>query len=161
MKKAVQGQKLNSKSKWAWLTNGQVFRYMDAFGQKLPTFNIKGSDRVDTIVGGFFSIILYMVIFMYSTLKLSHLISKHGPNISSYEKEDAMANVALNLNKRNSRFAFTIESYHSPYNQKSDPRYVKYLFRLYGKREGKLYQRVLPYHKCTEEEYNEFYPVKK
>ena len=44
-----------------------------------------------------------------------------------------MAFVALNLNKRQSKFAFTVESYHSPYNQKNDPRYVKYLFRVYGK----------------------------
>ena len=72
-----------------------------------------------------------------------------------------MSNVALNLNERKMRFAFTFESYFKPYQQKNDPRYVKYLFRLYGKRNGIFYQRVLPYHKCTEAEYNEFYPVKK
>ena len=82
---------------------------MDAFGWSLPTFNIKGSDRVDTIAGGIFSIVLYMVVFMYSTLKFSHLVSRQAPKISFYELEDAMENVALNLNERKSKFAITIE----------------------------------------------------
>ena len=110
---------------------------MDAFGQKLPTFNIKGSDKINTITGGFFSIILYMVVFMYSTIKLSHLISKHGPNISTYYKEDEMSGVPISLKDINYRFAVTIESYLSPRYQKNDPRYVKYLFRMYGRKKGK------------------------
>ena len=107
---------------------------MDAFGKNLPTFNIKGNDRVDTIAGGFFSIILYMIVFMYGILKFSHMISRQNPNISYYELEDAMENVSINLNEKKIRVAFTIEEYNSPYQQKNDPRYVKYLFREYGKR---------------------------
>ena len=51
----------------------------------MPTFNIKGKDRVNTLVGGVLSLIIYMVIFMYSTLKFSYLVTKDGPNISSYD----------------------------------------------------------------------------
>ena len=61
--------------------------------------NIKGKDRVNTIAGGFFSIILYTVVFFYSTVKFSFLISKHGPNISTYFKEDELSGTALNLNE--------------------------------------------------------------
>ena len=82
---------------------------MDAFGGKLPTFNIKGSDRVGTIAGGVLSIVLYMTVFNYAVIKFSHLATKHNPNISSYIIEDGMTNVALDLNERNFRLAFTVE----------------------------------------------------
>ena len=42
---------------------------------------------------------------------------------------------------------------------KNDPRYVKYLFRLFGKRNGVTYERLLTYHNCTDADYEEFYPV--
>ena len=73
-----------------------------------------------------------MVVFMYSTVKFSYLITKHGPNISTYYREDDMSGVTLNLNDHKFRFAFTVEDYFSPIAQKNDPRYVKYLFRMYG-----------------------------
>ena len=77
----------------------------------------------------------------------------------SYLKEDSMSGIPLNLNERNFRVAFTVESYLSP-ESKNDPKYVKYLVNLHGRRNGVAYRRVLSYHKCTNEEYDEFYPVK-
>ena len=71
-----------------------------------------------------------------------------------------MDGVSVNLNEQNYRFAFTVESYKSPRQQKNDPRYVKYLVRVIGNRNGKEFQRVLSYHNCTNEEFNEFYPIK-
>ena len=101
-----------------------------------------------------------MIVFMYGALKFSHLISKHNPNISSFLSDrKEMSGVALNLNKRKFRFAITIESFLSPIQQKSDPRYVKYMFRKYGLQKGEAFQQILPYHKCTDEDYAEFYPV--
>ena len=38
---------------------------------------------------------------------------------------------------------------------------MKYFFRLYGKRKGIEYQKILPYHECTDKDYDEFYPAKK
>ena len=64
---------------------------MDAFGQKLPSFNIKGSDNVNSIAGGVFSIALYVVVICYATLKFSHLASRHSPNISNYYKVDDLS----------------------------------------------------------------------
>ena len=161
MKETQQQQNLNGKKKRAWLTTGEGFRRIDAFGQKLPNFNIKGTEQVNTIFGGIFSLVLFMTVFMYGTLKFSHLITKHNPQISSYLKENEMSGVSLNINEKKYRIAFTIESYMSPKKQKSDPRFVKYLFRLYGKRNGKEYEKVLTYHNCTDADYEEFNPVKK
>ena len=63
---------------------------MDAFGKKLPNFNIKGSDGVNSIAGGVFSIALYMTLLMYGIIKFYHLADKHNPNISSYYKYDEL-----------------------------------------------------------------------
>ena len=119
----------------------------------MPSFNLKGKEKVNTIVGGFFTLILFMIIFSYGTLKFSDLISKPNPIINSYYAENEMSGIPLNLNKRNYRFAFTVESYLDPIQQKNDPRYVKYIVREYGRINGKRYQRVLSYHNCTDEEY--------
>ena len=100
----------------------------------MPRFNIKGKDGVNTIAGGVFSIALYMVVFMYTTIKCSHLLTKHNPNISTYFKDDEIRDSAVNLNEKKFRFAFTIENVYGKYEQKNDPRYVKYIFRKYGKR---------------------------
>lgn len=59
------------------------------------------------------------------------------------------------------RFAFTVESYKKPYVQKNDPTYIKYVTRVYGKRNGKYFQKIIPYHKCTAEDYAEFSPIKR
>lgn len=98
---------------------------------------------------------------MYGALKFSDLITKPNPYISSYFKDNEMNGKPLNLNEHNFRIAFSVESYLSPFKQKSDSKYVKYIFRMFGKRNGKDFQRVLNYHKCTDEDYAEFYPVKK
>ena len=148
----MESEKTKSKKR-TWLTAGEAFRTLDAFGESLPTFNIKGNERVNTITGGVLSIVLYMTVLMYSMIKLGHLISKNNPNISTFYQENEMYGRSLNLNERKFRFAFTVEDYLAPKKQKNDPRYVKYLFRIYGRRNGKDFQQVLPYLKCTEEDY--------
>ena len=50
------------------------FRSLDVFGEPLPNFNIRGEDRVNTIAGGFLSMILYGVVLLYSTVKFTHLV---------------------------------------------------------------------------------------
>ena len=57
--------------------------------------------------------------------------------MSSYYKEDYYANgEAVNLSERNFRMAISVEDYLEPIKQKNDPRYVKWQFRLWGKRDG-------------------------
>ena len=94
---------------------------------------------MNTIVGGICSLALYMTLLMYASIKFNHLVTKHNPNISSFELVDELIGQSINLNKQNFRFAFTIESYKKPKVQKNDPRYVKYIFQLFGKRKGEFY----------------------
>ena len=101
-----------------------------------------------------------MTVFMYGALKFSDLVTKPNPIINTYFKDDGMTGTFLNLNERNFRIAFTVESFLSPIKQKNDPRYVKYLVRLNGKRNGQPYQKVLKHHTCTDEEFDAFFPIK-
>ena len=50
-----------------------------------------------------------------------------------------------------------MEGYHSQ-EQKNDSRYVKYLVRLYGVNEGKEFEKIIPYHKCTDADWAQFPP---
>ena len=93
------------------MTTGEVFKKIDTFGSQLPSFNLKGNERVNTIVGGFFTLIIILLVFTYATLKFSNLITKPGPIINSYDTENSMAGVKINLNEKKYRLAFTIESY--------------------------------------------------
>ena len=64
----------------------------------------------------------------------------------------------LNLNQANFRFAFTFIGKNN-YELKNDPRYVKMMARLWTQKDGAKSERVINYHKCTSEDWKEFYPV--
>ena len=75
---------------------------------------MKGSDKVNTIVGGFFTLILFLIVFMYGLLKFLDIITKPNPVINFFFKKEGMEGVKLNLNEHNYRVAFSVESYLSP-----------------------------------------------
>ena len=55
--------------------------------------------------------------------------------------------------ENNIRFAIGIENYSNE--SRHSPEYVKFLARIWDDYE----QKVLQFHKCTEEDLNEFYPL--
>ena len=62
----------------------------------------------------------------------------------------------VNLKERNLRFAFGIEGYLDK-QLKDDPRYVKWIVRLYTKTGADdRRETLLPYHKCTVEDFDSF-----
>ena len=56
------------------------------------------------------------------------------------------------MNERNVRIAFAFEGYRD-LELKDNPRYVRWIFRVYSKVKGVEKERILSHHKCTEEEY--------
>lgn len=141
-----------------WWTTGQVLRKIDSFGQPLPSFNIRGKDYLQTSVGGFVTLMLTLLVLMYAMVKFDHLNSRFNPQMSSY-LVDNEKNEDLNLNERGFRVAFAIEDYYAPKRLKNDPTYIKWLFRMWGKKNGISYERLLQAHLCTEADYAEFYPI--
>ena len=61
----------------------------------------------------------------------------------------------LSLKEINFKIAFSVEGYVER-EVKDDPRYVKYLVRTFGKKDGKEFEQILPYHKCIEEDWDTF-----
>ena len=45
----------------------------------------------------------------------------------------------MNLNERKFRVAVSIEDYYGVIKLKDDPKYVKWIFRIYGKKNNKYY----------------------
>ena len=99
-------------------------------------------------LGGFVTVIIYLCVLMYASLKFSYFITRNNPNMFSYIKDEnqLVDGEEINLSERNFRIAFTIEDFGETdalIKQKNDEKYVKWLVRLVGKREGKYYERVL------------------
>ena len=89
---------------------GEVFRRLDIFGLELPTFNLKGRDKVQTRIGGVVSILIGLLVLMYASLKFSHLVDRHNPVINSFYKENYYeSGEGIDLAERNVKIAFTVE----------------------------------------------------
>ena len=78
-------------------------------------------------------------------------MSSYYENVSQSEK--------VNLRENDFYVAFAIEDYYAPRQLKNDPAYTKWLFRIYGKKDGKPYERIISHHICTDEDYDGFYPI--
>ena len=86
------------------------------------------------------------------------MISKYNPNINDYYVDIEQGQDA-NLNEYNFRVAFSVEDYLAPRRLKNDEKYVRWVFKRFGKKDNVYFEREVPYHKCTETDYNEFYKI--
>ena len=137
----------------------KILQRIDVFGRPLPAFNIKGRSEVNTRVGGLISLIIISTVLVYASIKLMFLIKRHNPQLSSYSRDSIYIDgETVILNEQNFRIAFAIEGFGDTA-IKLDPRYVKYIFRMYGLKNNEPFERILPYHECTEEDYAQFYPI--
>ena len=66
----------------------------------------------------------------------------------------------VNLNEIGFRFAFTIENYLTS-KRKDDPRYIKWFARLLYRKDSKWGNKMIPFHRCTAEDFAEFNPIVK
>ena len=60
----VQGKKVHS-----WHLHS-LLRSFDIFGKPLPSFNLKGQSSVHTMIGGVVTFCIFVVILIYSTMKM-------------------------------------------------------------------------------------------
>ena len=101
------------------------------------------------------------MMLMYAGIKLSHLLSRHNPNISSFIERNILENTdVINFRDSQNKFAFAIEGY-LDYEWKNDPRYVKLIARNKGRKNGVWYEEVFEHHRCTNEELEQFAPPTK
>lgn len=88
-----------------------------------------------TILGGFFTFLVNVVVLIYGTMKFVDLYTRDGPTVNDTKIDDHFpASEMINFNERNWRMAFTIENISDRFSI-TDPRYVKWLARLYVKQD--------------------------
>ena len=87
------------------------------------------------------------------------LQTRSNPNISSFLQQNYFDGTnVVNFKERGLRFAFGIEGIINRA-LKDDHRYVKWLVRaLYKVGENERAERLLPYHRCTEADFDQFHP---
>ena len=84
------------------------------------------------------------------------LFNRSNPNISTFTEEYKLSSDhKLNLKEQAIRFTWTIEGYVDK-ELKNDPRFVKFLMRAGGRQKSEIYEKILDYHVCTEEDFKEF-----
>ena len=113
------------------------------------------------MTGGLVTSLIVIIMLIYGSIKIIQLITFHNPNVTEHlEKTVFDSSEQLDLNKIGFKLAFSVTGYHSR-ELKNDPRYVKYLVRIFGIKDGKEYEKFIPYHKCEEKDWAEFPPASK
>ena len=60
---------------------------VDAFKRDVPSFNLRGKHKIASVYGGMLTIIMLVVMLMYTSIKLKMLVYRQNPNISVFNEE--------------------------------------------------------------------------
>ena len=61
-----------------------MIEQLDMFAESVPQFRMRGRKTNPTICGGLTTFAIFIILASYSTIKLSALIDRHNPNITSF-----------------------------------------------------------------------------
>jgi len=119
---------------------------------------MQGKTTLSSTCGTVSSLVLLNIMMIYAAIKLVRLVSHANPNITTFEEFDVFdSSEVLNYRDQGLRFAFAVEGYWDE-ELKNDPKYVRTMARLVGKRKGVYYEEILNFHLCTDADYAEFAP---
>ena len=140
---------------------GAIVKNIDGFGQEIPSFNLKGETRVNTLFGGVITLLIITLTLAYAILKAVHLLQRKNPTINQYPIPHHFdVSETVDLNKIGFKVAFSFRESKS-HVLLNDPHYVKWIVRRTGMRSGTSFEETLPYHKCTEADFDGFDPPSK
>ena len=136
-----------------------VITNQDMFGRPIPSFNLKGEDEVKTITGGVLTIMLILTILAYGSNKALELFKKNNPVVNVVRKPNAIdEDEVINIGESDFKFTFSLERSFGSFIA-DDPVFMRWRVRHYGRKNGKLFQNFLPFHRCTAEDMEQFYPI--
>lgn len=69
------------REKPAWAI-GNVMRHLDSFGKDIPTFNLRGKSRINTVCGGVVTVMILILVFIYSSIKAVDFFERRNPAIT-------------------------------------------------------------------------------
>ena len=134
-------------------------RGFDNYAKEIPAFNLRGEANVKTLVGGVATLCVFLLTLAYASLKMVYLSSRRNPTVNDSKIDGYFpSSETVNLNEIGWRMAFSIENMETR-KQIRDPRYVKWIVRLYKKHPEGLTEQHLPFHRCTTEDLAQFYPL--
>ena len=106
-----------------------IVESLDMFSRDLPSFNLRGQNKVASTTGAIISFVILFILFLYGAVKMTQLASRSNPNITSFVQQNYFDGTnVVNFKERNLRFAFGIEGQLDKA-LKDDKRYVKWLVR--------------------------------
>jgi len=138
---------------------GNFFDRHDMFSSAVPAFNIEGQEQVGTRIGCFFSIIMTVFILSVGSFKAMVLVTRKNPGVAQYLLEDAFSkNFTIDLNDLSFAFYVHDADTNEPLD---DPNHVEWSpMLMQDDPHGKNYMPI-PFHKCSDEEFEEMpHPTK-
>ena len=100
---------------------------------------------------------IFIVVILFSLLKLQHLIERKNPLITM-NKTELDSSVTYPLNQDDFMMAFFAENYQTG-EAISDPKYVKWVARHIQLKDGVTTKTFHPMHVCNSEDFDKFKPA--
>ena len=132
---------------------------IDMYKMPLPSFNIKGETHVSTHCGGCFTLMIIFVIFMFASLKLQHLLSKHNPVVNAFVDRDVFDenDVWHAGDDQDFMMAFAVIDLLNEQDIVDDPKFVKWYAEHVSRNGDEYVYTEVPMHKCTDEDMARFH----
>ena len=110
-----------------------------------------------TQTGACLSLLVIILSVAYSFLKLEDLLNRENPLLITNDLPAALDDT-FSIPESDFMLAFTLEDWLT--GVKDDPRYIQWIVHEYRMtEEGDHEFKYYPTHKCTDEEFERFYPV--
>ena len=133
----------------------------DLFGQPTPTFNLNRKNKITSQIGVFVSLILITMVILFMSVKGVLLVQRNNPLITQAEIPSFFdSEFKFNLYDNNYRIAFGVQSYFTK-DSKDDPNFVRWTANLVKEVDGKRSEKQIKFHKCVQEDFDQFYPIEK
>mmetsp|Transcript_27802 Transcript_27802/g.34542 ORF Transcript_27802/g.34542 Transcript_27802/m.34542 type:complete len:192 (-) Transcript_27802:347-922(-) len=131
---------------------------VDIFGASVPSFNIRGKDTIKTYLGGFLSLTILYIIFIFAVMKFQHLMIRKNPLITEFvDKNGIELGEKFDLGDSNFMVAVGMESWTR--GMRDDPKFVHWVATVYTVTDNVSKSEYYPMHPCTDEDYSRFFPA--
>ena len=149
----------HAKSRWQAST---CIRKQDNFGKEVPNFNIGGETQINTVVGGFLSIMVLGMTLFYGIVKFIDLYQGNDPNIrttpisENYGPDDYLTfsddlsfRLAVGTKVKGEQKLFQF-----------NPKEIKWIALMTSRDDkGATSKTILPLYDCKEDDFENFYPL--
>ena len=111
-----------------------------------------------THCGGCVSLVIMYLTFIFATLKLQHLMSKHNPSVNYFVERDAFDDSEIWHGDENEDFQLALMVVDFVTGEvKNDPSFVKWYGEIIDSVDGKKTFSEIPMRECNEEDFSKFY----